>query len=322
LKRKVILPLIVLSLFLLVSYLVHFSPKIQSVVEGKVYRSPRLSAHFLEKTIRERDIKTIINLGGENKKSEWYIKESEICKKNNIKLYDFWLHADDLPKLSMLMKILDILLTSERPLLIHCRAGVDRTGFVSALALAIEKDVPLFELKKQFSLKYGTLPFIRSIGPLFFSKYEQWLNKMRRTHTKENLIQWINFDYVDGQGNIEFRIDHINRKHSKEKFTLPNNSKTICIEGWAFNTRTNSPLQGFQVVIDNRISIQADKYNRPDVATFFGLEKYDEYFMVGWGIALDRDIIGDGWHKISFRINDNKSGSLDIPTNYAFCIED
>jgi len=145
---------------------------------------------------------------------------------------------------------------------------------------------------------------------------------MQRPHTKENLIHWINFEYVDGQGNIECWIDHINGKHSKGKFTLPNNSKTISMEGWAFNTRTNSPLEELQVVIDNRISIKADKYNRPDVATFFGLKIYDEYFMVGWGIALDRDIIGDGCHKISFRINDNKSGSLDIPTNYAFCMED
>jgi hypothetical protein len=93
--------------------------------------------------------------------------------------------------------------------------------------------------------------------------------------------------------------------------------------GWVFNTRTNSPLEDFQVVIDKRISIKADKHNRPDVATLFGLKKYyDEYFMVGWRIAFDRDIIGDGWHKVSFRINDNKSGTLDIPTNYAFCIED
>ena len=159
-------------------------------------------------------------------------------------------------------------------------------------------------------------------GRFFFSKYEQWLDKMQRPHTKENLIHWINFEYVDGQGNIECWIDHINGKHSKGKFTLPNNSKTISMEGWAFNTRTNSPLEELQVVIDNRISIKADKYNRPDVATFFGLKIYDEYFMVGWGIALDRDIIGDGCHKISFRIHDNKSGSLDIPTNYAFCIED
>lgn len=321
-KRKFFLPVVVLFLFLLVIYLVYFSPKIQSVVEGRIYRSPRLSANFLEKTIKEKGIKTIINLKGENKKSDWYIQESETCKKNNIKLYDCRLYAFDLPKYPMLMEILNILLTSERPLLIHCAAGVDRTGFVSALALAIEKDVPLFELKKQFSLKYGTLPFIRSIGPLFFSEYEQWLDKMQRIHSKENLIHWINLEYVDGQGNIEYRIDHINGKPSKGKFTLPNNPKTIRMEGWAFNTRTNSPLEGFQVVIDNRISIKADGYDRPDVATFFGLKKYDDYFMVGWRVAFDRDLIGDGWHKISFRINDHKSRSLDIPTNYAFRIED
>jgi hypothetical protein len=220
------------------------------------------------------------------------------------------------------MKILNILLTSERPLLIHCAAGVDRTGFVSALALAIEKDPPLFELKKQFSLRYGVLPFNKSIGPLFISQYEQWLDTVQRTHSKENLIHWINHEYVDGQGNIKFYIDHINGIGPKQKITLPKNSKTICADGWVFNTRTNSPLEDFQVVIDNRISIKTEKVNRPDVATFFGIKIHDNYFMAGWRVALDRNIIGDGWHKISFRTNDNKSRSLDVPTNYAFCIED
>jgi len=179
LKKKVFLPFLILSLFLLVFYLVYFSPRIQSVVEGRIYRSPRLSANFLEKTIKEKGIKTIINLRGENKESEWYIEESEISKKNNIKLYDCRLHASDLPKYPILVKILDILLMSERPLLIHCVAGVDRTGFVSALALAIEKDVPLFEVKKQFSLRYGSFPLIRTIGPLFFPNMNNGLIKCR-----------------------------------------------------------------------------------------------------------------------------------------------
>lgn len=176
-KRKVFLPLVVLSLFLLLFYLVYRSPRVQSVVEGRIYRSPKLSANFLEKTIKEKGIKTIINLRGENKESKWYIEQSEICKKNNIKLYDCRLHAADLPKYPILMKILDILYTSERPLLIQCAAGVDRTGFASALALAIEKDVPLFELKRQFSLRYGSVPFIRTIGPLFFPNMNNGLIK-------------------------------------------------------------------------------------------------------------------------------------------------
>ncbi len=322
LKKKVLLPVIALALVLLVFCYVHLIPRIQTVVGKRIYRSSQLSAHFLEKVIREKGIKTMINLRGEDKDSKWYIEENEICRKNNVTLYDCRLHASDLPKTRILMKIINILLTSERPLLIHCVAGVDRTGFVSALALAIEKDLPLFELKKQFSWRYGVFPFNRLIGPLFFSKYEQWLEKMQRPHSKENLIYWINLEYVDSQENIEFNIDHINGKHSKKIITLSKNSKTIWMEGWAFNTRTNSPLEDLRVIIDNRISLKADRVNRPDVATFFELKKHEDHFMVGWRVSPDRNTIGEGCHKISFRINDNQSGSLDIPTDLAFCIED
>jgi protein tyrosine phosphatase (PTP) superfamily phosphohydrolase (DUF442 family) len=305
-----------------VFYLVLFSFKIQTVLEERIYRSPQISANLLEKAIKEKGIKTILNLRGEDKESKWYIEESEICKKNNLTLYDCRLNASDLPKYRVLKKILDILLLSERPLLIHCAAGVDRTGFVSALALAIEKDLPLVDLKKQFSLRYGTLPFKETVGPRFFSNYEQWLDATQKIHSKANLIYWINQEYVDDQGNIEFYMDHINGKGLKERFTLPKDSKTITIEGWAFNTRTNFPLEDFQVVIDNQISIKAEKVNRTDVAKFFELKEHDNSFMVGWKVALDQNMIGSGSHKISFRIYDKNSRSLVIPTDYVFCIED
>jgi protein tyrosine phosphatase (PTP) superfamily phosphohydrolase (DUF442 family) len=324
LQKKIFIPVLLLSLVLLILYYAHLSLNIQTVVEKRIYRSPQLSANSLEKTIKEKGIKTIINLKGEDKEDKWYIEESEISKKNNITLYDCRLSASDLPKYRALAKILNILLTSERPLLIHCAAGVDRTGFVSALALAIEKDLPLPELKKQFSWKSGVLRFHKSIGPQFFSHYDQWLDKIQRTHSKENLIHWINHEYVDGRGNLEFYIESINGKvrATRRKFVVPRNSKTVLIGGWVFDARTNSPVEGFHVVVDNRISIKANRHNRPGIAKFFSLKEYNDSFMVGWSIAFDKSAVGDGCHKISFRIVKNESSSSDLPTDDEFCFED
>lgn len=321
LSKKIYLPIITLSLALLVFYFVLYSSKIRTVVEERIYRSPQLSANYLEKSIKDKGIKTIINLRGEGKDSQWYIKEGEISQKYHLKLYDCRLSAYDLPRYRILRDILEVLSTSERPILIHCGGGVDRTGFVSALALAIERDLPLSELKKQFSWRYGVLPFYRSIGPYFFSNYEQWLDKTHRTHSKENLLYWINHEYVDYQGNIEFYVDSINGKLIKEKFILLKNSKTVHIEGWAFDARTNSPVEGLHFVIDDQTSIKPERQNRPDVAKFYGIKGYDENFMAGWKVVLDRTPIGEGCHKISIRITKDELSRLDIPTKVAFCFE-
>jgi hypothetical protein len=197
---------------------------------------------------------------------------------------------------------------------------------VSALALAIEQDPPLSEIKNQFSWKRGVLPFYRSIGPYLFTKYEQWLDKTHRIHSKNNLIYWITHEYIDNQGNLEFCIDSINNivyDEDTNKIIIPNNSKDILIEGWAFDARTNSSVESLYVVIDNRTSLKVNyKYNRPDVAKHFDLgEKYYKNFMVGWKVSFDRAGIADGCHNIYLKYVKDKSNTWDILTGNTFCFE-
>lgn len=326
LLQKIFFFIIVLSLILFAFYHVFFSPRIDTVVEGRVYRSAQLSGDLLEKIIKEKGIKAIINLRGKSNDSQWYADESEISKEYHVHLYDIGLSPHDLPEYNKLINILDILLKSEKPILIHCHKGIDRTGLVSALALAIEQDTSLSELKKQFSWRYWVLPFYRSTGPYFFSKYEQWLNKAQRIHSKNNLIYWINNEYLDSQGNLRFCVDLVNGRVYEGKdrtVIIPGNSKTILIEGWAFDSRTNLPVNNLYVTIDNRISLKADFiYNRPDVSEFYDLGgEYYENFVVGWKVAFQRDTIPDGCHNISLKIVRAGSPSLDIPTENTFCLK-
>src|SRR4030042_1675896 len=325
LLQKFFFFIIVLSLILFAFYHIFFSPRIDTVVAGRVYRSAQLSGNLLEKFIKEKGIKTIINLRGKFNDSQWYADESEISKKYHVQMYDIGISPHDLPEYSKLINILDILLKSEKPILIHCHRGVDRTGLVSALALAIEQDPSLSELKKQFSWRHWVLPFYRSTGPYFFSKYEQWLNKAQRIHSKNNLIYWINNEYLDSQGNLKFWIDHVNGKmfDKDKKIVISGNSKQILIDGWAFDSRINSPAEDLYVVIDNKTKLKANfTSNMPGVARYFGLgEKYYENFVVGWKVAFQRDTIPDGCHKISLKIVKSGSTSLDIPTENTFCLE-
>ena len=106
---------------------------------------------------------------------------------------------------------------------------------VSALALALEADPPISELKKQFSARYGVLPFYRSIGPYFFSMYEDWLKKNNHNHSRDRLLYWARHEYRDYFGNLESWIDEVNgipRAEFKQgKGMIPNNAKDIVDQG-------------------------------------------------------------------------------------------
>lgn len=208
LPKKSFFILISFSLVTFALYQLFFNERIDTVVEGKVYRSAQLSCDSLQKIIDEKGIRTIINLRGGSKDAGWYVRECEIAKKNNIRLYDISIPAHELPEYAKLISLVDALQISERPILIHCRRGADRTGMASALALAIEKDPPFSYIKKQFSWRYGVLPVYRSIGPYFFSKYEQWLNKTGKAHSRDTLLYWIRNEYVDNRGNLGPSIDY------------------------------------------------------------------------------------------------------------------
>ena len=216
-KNKKFILLLVIPILILVLYYGYIDDKLYAVIEGKIYRSAQLSAHKLQDVIHKKNIKTIINLRGAHKDEKWYRLEREIALKNKVKLYSIALPDHDLPKYQFLNALADILMMAEKPLLIHCRRGADRTGMASALALSIELDLPLSELTKQFSWRYGVVPFMGSIGPRVFSSYENWLNSSRKTHRRKTLLYWIKNVYVDVHGNVAFWIDSVNNQRFDTK---------------------------------------------------------------------------------------------------------
>ena len=103
------------------------------VEEGKFYRSAQLSASALDSYIKEHGIKTVINLRGEHPEEDWWRQEEETTRKNNVCYFNIALAASKLTSKKNIQAILNIFDTAPKPMLVHCRAGVDRTGEVSAL---------------------------------------------------------------------------------------------------------------------------------------------------------------------------------------------
>ena len=132
------------------------------VVEaGLFYRSAQLDKAGFERTIRDHGIRSVLNLRGAAK-GPWYRDEVAVSKALGVEHYDYHLSADRIVNAQQIEQILKIIRAAPKPILVHCSAGSDRAGLVSALyLLAIEGDSPS-DAAKQLSLLYGHFPYLTS----------------------------------------------------------------------------------------------------------------------------------------------------------------
>ncbi len=127
------------------------------VADG-VYRSAQLYDYNLPKFYEKYKFKTILNLRGAKSGKEWYEYEKKFAKEHNITLIDFKISDKKVQSIQTLDKIVNYIQTAKKPVLIHCRAGADRTGLASALYLYSIGDK---NASRMLSIKYGHIP----IGP-------------------------------------------------------------------------------------------------------------------------------------------------------------
>ena len=111
---------------------------LHEVVSQKVYRSAQPSPEVLKRWVQQYNIRTIINLRGDAGKV--VEDERKLADQLGIMTISISFSAYRLPSTDSLTKLIRAIETAELPLLIHCRAGVDRAGTASTLAaMAIGK---------------------------------------------------------------------------------------------------------------------------------------------------------------------------------------
>ncbi|MFA7074691.1 MAG: tyrosine-protein phosphatase [Endomicrobiaceae bacterium] len=130
-----------------------------TITEGTAYRSRQLDKKKFEHYIKKYNIKSILNLRGDEPGVKWYEDEISISKAYNIIRLDLELPAMKEPEDKDIETIIRFLKTAPRPVLIHCLGGSDRSGLIAAVwEIAIEKQ-PKEKAEKQLSFLYGHMPF-------------------------------------------------------------------------------------------------------------------------------------------------------------------
>jgi len=143
-----------------------------AVTPGEAYRSAQLDRDELEYYIKKHNIKSILNLRGENPNASWYMEELRVSIERNVTHYDISLSASREPTNADVQRLIEIFKHAPRPILIHCQAGADRSGLVAAMWKVIVDREPKSEAEKQISILYGHIPIGKTSAMDHF--FENW----------------------------------------------------------------------------------------------------------------------------------------------------
>jgi protein tyrosine phosphatase (PTP) superfamily phosphohydrolase (DUF442 family) len=175
-----------------------------TVLPGRVYRCAQPDGSDLRELVRDKHIKTVINLRGVSPGYDWYQVEARTLHELNVSQEDVTLSANRLPPPAELRRLIDVLDHTDYPVLLHCKQGADRTGLASAVVLLLYTDATLADARWQISPVYGHFRFGRTAAiDAFFDRYEAWLAGQGVEHTPERFRHWALEVYSPGPARSE-----------------------------------------------------------------------------------------------------------------------
>jgi len=134
-KRRVIMWLVVVGLVAVIGIGIKFGrhhvfPKRFAVVEpGQLYRSGYLEKWPLERVVREHKLKTVLALMNDQPDKKRQQKEEETLRREGVNLIRIGMAGDGCADFELLERAAAMIDDpANRPLLVHCAAGVHRTG--------------------------------------------------------------------------------------------------------------------------------------------------------------------------------------------------
>ena len=164
---------------------------------GKVYRCSQPSESDLRELIETRHIRTVVNLRGIDISNAWYQTEARVNHQLGVSQEDIVLSANRLPPPSEIAQLIEVFDRTDYPILIHCKAGADRTGLASVIYQLLYTDATFDEAMGELGPWHGHIRFgsTRAMDQ-FLAMYETWLQG--ETHSPDRFRDWALHHYQPG----------------------------------------------------------------------------------------------------------------------------
>lgn len=129
-------------------------------------RSGQLPGEGIWKAYHEEGIRSIICLRGDRPgRMEWDV-ERGVGLALDMPIYYLAMSSGRMPHRDEVLTLLNLFETAERPVLIHCAAGVDRTGLACVLWMMVVEGQDKEEAREQLSFCKGHMFFWQNTGEL------------------------------------------------------------------------------------------------------------------------------------------------------------
>jgi protein tyrosine/serine phosphatase len=151
------------------------------VEAGRYYRSAQLAPADLDRAIRRYGIRSVLNLRGKKAGRPWYDKEVAASRANGAVHLDYAIVAEDPVTITQMTEILAILRDAPKPVLVHCQAGSDRTGLVTALYLLSRGKDAATAAQALSSWHYGHFPYLGNKTKAMDDSFHAFVSAMEPT---------------------------------------------------------------------------------------------------------------------------------------------
>lgn len=180
--------------FLLMYLYIPARYNIHTVIHNQIYRSATPSKEALDYMVRQYHIRSVINLRGKHKRQQWYREETQAAQNNGIAMYNLSLPTKHYPDHQSLLKLVNLYETIEKPVLVHCKYGIDRSGLASAIAVLMSDNASISRAYYQMSWRYWNFnPY--SVGWLVLPPYREWLSCSHLSAGPDTFKRWINITH-------------------------------------------------------------------------------------------------------------------------------
>jgi protein tyrosine phosphatase (PTP) superfamily phosphohydrolase (DUF442 family) len=174
-----------------------FERNLHPVVPGEIYRSAQPSGARLSEWIQTLSLRTVVNLRGKKSQDDrrWLLDEIAAVDRAGIDHVSIRMSADDLPPAQTLRKLVQVIDTAKRPLLLHCAAGAERSALASAVVVLLETG-DLARARAEFALDKGFVYLVNPRLPRLLDAYAAWLDEQGVPSSPDRFRHWANHEYA------------------------------------------------------------------------------------------------------------------------------